>query len=1021
MKKLLFITLFIMLFCLIGCGETTVTPDDGEDLEDTKLFVSYYYGDKLIFSKEYTNNSILIIDYSITDYEFKGWFLDKEFTTPYDETKIKEYFKLDSLNLYAKMERDMAEFKINIIGKLNNEYVLNPLFTWENSNNDSSFTYELSLNGSVVLKDTTPRTSFQPGTLLRTNANYKFKVVGNSSGCSDEVNFMTIKDYDDSIKNITLDNPFSSGMVIQRNMDTVFSGKAPAKELISLVIGNETIHTISGEDGKFELVLPGRNASFFPVDIAITNGQGAGATISDVLFGDVYLFAGQSNMQWPTQNSDYMETDISYLANSRVRFFCQDVVTSTEPKESTQNGRWFKPDSNNVKNFSAIATMTASFLQSGVENETPIGIITAYQGDTNIANWMSPDYYQGTCQTKYLHYNAMVYPLRHTKLKGVVWYQGCNNSASGCDYKDLLLKLFANYRDLFNTNNLPFFVIGLCCYDGDSGNNFDFSFVRESQALACALDNNAYFISTCDNGDPTYIHPRAKRYICERVSKSIQSVNYNKDYLNEGPSYKSHTVEGNVVTIELNNSEGLRNNGEIKNLYLAGSDGKYYEATVTLSNNKMIATCEKVENPVYIKYGFGKSPFVNIFNKDGYAITPFRTDSYNTNIDLFDYEKTDDYTFHPDGSKMDIVIKDNNLEIKKQNDGKGYGSIRLDKWGAVAYEPEGFELAIKGTNSGASISMRFIEGDSYEIWACKVVDDFTGERTFNFNVGDFTCVYNKQNNVFEPQKIGYIELMVEKNGEATFELCNARFVKVEKTKPLSFAISTVSEQDESITISTGKAIFAQSYVLSITSDGETLYTEEREDTTFVVAKDKFTKGTPYYINVVAKNELGETNATNNGFVFYLKDDNEVIVCNFDFQDDASLKAYIDSSMSVHDGLVCTLDEKGVKITSTGQGWQQFIFKLETGVAKDMTKMNFYADFTNYKGQVILQLADTNWKVYQYTLDLSVKKEGIFTINFNEFLLNDTPFTTQTLMWVMFNFNDTTGNGYILFDNLKLQK
>ena len=1021
MKKLLLITLFIVLVCLIGCGEKEEKPVDNDNEEETKLLVSYYHGNDLIFSKEYTDNSILIIDYSITDYEFMGWFLDKEFTIPYDETKVKEYFKLDSLNLYAKMERNMEEFKVNITGKLNNEYVLNPLFTWDDSNNDSSFTYELSKNGEVVFSKTTTSTSFQPGDLLNANSNYQFKVTGNSSGCSDTINFMTLKDYKNTVNQMSLDNPFSNGMVIQRNMDTVISGKAPVKQLITLTIGSEVFHTISSEDGQFEVVLPGRNSSFFPVDITISNGCGVSKAVSDVLFGDVYLFAGQSNMQWPTQSSDYFDTDIQYLANSRVRFFCQDVVTSTEPKEATQNGRWFKPDTNNVKNFSAIATMTASFLQSGVENETPIGIITAYQGDTNIANWMSPDYYQGTCQTKYLHYNAMVYPLRHTKLKGVVWYQGCNNSASGCDYKDLLLKLFANYRDLFNTNNLPFFVIGLCCYDGDSGNNFDFSYVRESQALACALDNNAYFISTCDNGDPTYIHPRAKRYICERVSKSIQSVNYNKDYLNEGPSYKSHTVEGNVVTIELNNSEGLRNNGEIKNLYLAGSDGKYYEATCTLSNNRIIAQSDKVENPVYIKYGFGKSPFVNIYNKDGFAITPFRTDNYNTNIDLFDYESTDKYYFHPDGSKMEVAIKNGNLEIKKLNDGKGYGSVRLDKWGAVIYEPEGFEFTIKGTNSGATISIRFIEGDSYEIWGYKVTDDFEGERTFSINAGDLIVVYNKQNNTFEPQKIGYVEIMVEKNGEATFELCGAKFVKVEKTKPLSFNISTVSEQEETVNIAIAKALFADTYTLSISDDEGVIHTEEKAETSFVVDKNKFVQGKPYYINIVAKNELGETEATNNGFVFYLKDDNEVIVCNFDFKDDAALKAYTDTSMSVHDGLICTLDEKGVKITSTGKGWQQFIFKLETGAGKDMTKMEFYADFTNYKGQVILQLADTNWTVYQYNLNLSDKKEGTFTINFNEFLYNGTPFTTQNLMWVMFNFNDTVGNGYILFDNLKLQK
>ena len=87
----------------------------------------------------------------------------------------------------------------------------------------------------------------------------------------------------------------------------------------------------------------------------------------------------------------------------------------------------------------------------------------------------------------------------------------------------------------------------------------------------------------------------------------------------------------------------------------------------------------------------------------------------------------------------------------------------------------------------------------------------------------------------------------------------------------------------------------------------------------------------------------------------------------------------------------------------------------------MKTLEFYADFTNYKGEVIMQLADTSYNTYNYTINLSEKKEGTFTINFNGFVKGSTPFTNQTLMWVMFNFNDTTGNGYIILDDVALLK
>ena len=1040
MKKIIFILIFILLFGFACKKEDPVKPDDSDKpkeedpivdpdpkphVDEKTLSITYLDDDMIlsitVISESEVEETNFNLDCSREGYIFGGWFTDPEWNEPFDVSKMNDYFELGSITLYAKMERIMKDINIQIKGKLDESYVINPLFYWENNNEDDSFLVEVLLNGEVVESNEISATTYQVTNNLEVNSSYEFKVTGKQSKGSYSTSFTTVKEINNKYNDITFANPFSNGMVIQRGVETVFAGTAPSCSLLTLTIGNDNYYGISDNNGNFEVKVPEKEKSFTSINITITNGNKT-KSITDVLIGDVYLFSGQSNMQWPTTNSDYEQKDLDALYKSYLRFFCQDVVSSTTPLETTKNGRWFSPNASNVLGFSAIATMTGSFLAQALKDEVPIGIITAYQGDTNIANWMSDEYYQGQVSTKHIHYNAMVYPLRHTKLTGVVWYQGCNNSAAGCEYKDQLLDLFANYRDLFNSSDLSFWVIGLACYDGDSGNNYDFSYVRESQAKACDEDDKAYFISICDDGDPTFIHPKAKRYICERVSKSIQSVIYNRDFLAEGPSYKSHSVNGNVVTIEFNNDEGLYAKGDISNLYLAGVDGKYYLATATLSNGKLIASSDKVDNPVYIKYGFGKSPFVNIFNKDDFAIVPFRTDDLNTNIDLLDYNSTDAYYFHPDGSKMTVAINGSNLAITKASDGKGYGSVRLDKWGAISYLPEGFAFKIVGTNSKASIAFRVVEG-SYEIWGYKITDDFVGEKEFVVSIGDFYVMYNKQNNIFEPQKVTYVEIMVECSGACSFEVAEARFVKMDRTAPMSFIINGAVEKDDTVLVTTSTALFADKYILTISSyeaSSTPLYLAESLDGNFTIDKSVFTAGKPYFINVVAQNDLGETNANNNGLVFYLKEDSEVIVCNFDFKDQAALDAYIESSMSVHASIKCKLEENGVLITTSNQGWQQFIFKLDSGAGDGMTKLVFTADFSNYNGKVVMQLADTSWNVYQYTIDLSTNKVGDFTIDFNQFVKNSTPFTTQTLMWVMFNFDDYTG-GTILLDDVKLQK
>lgn len=52
-----------------------------------------------------------------------------------------------------------------------------------------------------------------------------------------------------------------------------------------------------GADGVWRQLLPATPASKTPTTIVFTGSDGSAAALKDVLFGDVYICSGQSNMQ----------------------------------------------------------------------------------------------------------------------------------------------------------------------------------------------------------------------------------------------------------------------------------------------------------------------------------------------------------------------------------------------------------------------------------------------------------------------------------------------------------------------------------------------------------------------------------------------------------------------------------------------------------------------------------------------------------------------------------------------------
>lgn len=919
------------------------------------------------------------------------------------------------------------EVSITVQGMVGERCVVNPAFLWSSTQQNAKYTFRLTdASGEVIGEGTgLSATSYEVSNALAGDREYVFSVTETESGAIKSVTIRTVDASPDlESATITLADPYKSHMVIQRDRRIALKGSTTPYVLLSTDYFGTRCYAVSDEAGAFDFTLPAVAANATPTDIEIGVLAGSSVTLEDVLVGDVYLASGQSNMWWKLRDSDYDETvDVDNAVNSDLRYFSMSITQASSPREQVTNGKWSAISRANTsyKDYSAVAFMTASMLASSLkEKGVPVGIVVAAQGDTNIVNWMGKEYYDGTIGTKNQNYNAMIHPLQGGEFRGVIWYQGCNNSAKGSDYKGLLKGLMANWRTLFRNETLPFYIVQLPCYDGDSGNNYDFSFVRESQAMACAEDANAYLIATCDGGDPGYIHPTEKRYICERLTKSILSTIYGENYLPQGPTYKSHVTQGNRAIITVDNGDGLAvKSGEaIRGFMLAGADGKYFDATATIADGKIVVTSNKVAAPVYVKYGFTKSPFLNIYNKDGYLMSPFRTDAYNRNIDLLDYREGAQYRLNGGGSTMtyEVVGVDGEVGLRvtktDENGDKGYGILELDKWGAIGYNELDVEISVMGANSGAELAFRIIEG-SGEVWSIGMTDDFVGKRTVTVPTSLFRSNGTASDGVLDYQKVKYVDLVIRKAGTVSVTVLGVRFVETERTAPRDFTISEARNDGHEVLVRYTQAGFAEQYRVIVSTDGDNftrpVYDDVTEDLQVTFDPARLESNTPYYVKVVALNELGVTVATNSGFVIASIDRNGV--ADFTFDSDAAFESYRAAKISnVHSKLALSRSEKGLKVNvKERDGWMDFIVNFTKGANKDYDTLKLYLDLTEYKGSgLMIQLQDEGGNSYSYSVSLGSRREGYFEIPLTSFKKGEVAFDGHDLIRLKFGITDYVG-------------
>lgn len=462
---------------------------------------------------------------------------------------------------------------------------------------------------------------------------------------------------------VKLPHVLGDNMILQQNSDARLWGEArPGTRVkVSVSWSSAKYEAKADENGKFLLTVRTPEASYTPLSITFDDGEKL--TLNNILSGEVWVCAGQSNMEMPMKGfgncpvEGYMDEVIDARNYKGIHYVKIPSVMSMTPLEDA-NCEWKEIGPQTISEASATGYFFAKTVNKALD--IPVGLIMANKGGSRVESWLTKenlekytneptdtagivafkpewDYLRGLVWG-----NGTFNPILKYTVKGIIYYQGCSNVGDpGNQYSDRMKLLVDQWRSQFGLGEIPFYFVEIAPYwydnvDGDNGAR-----LREQQFRASQIIPNSGLVCTNDLVYPyesTQIHPAQKRQVGQRLALLALNQTYGmQEMWCKSPSYKDMKLIDGALHIHLNNDYGAISRFEdIQGFEIAGEDkvfhpataihfwqpgGGYWDETIKISS-------PEVPNPVAIRYCFKNFQIGNLKNAAGLPLFPFRTDTW---------------------------------------------------------------------------------------------------------------------------------------------------------------------------------------------------------------------------------------------------------------------------------------------------------------------------------------------------------------------------------------------------------
>lgn len=485
---------------------------------------------------------------------------------------------------------------------------------------------------------------------------------------------------------IGLARVFGDHMVLQAAQPIRVWGHAKPGADVSVKLGTASAITKAGTKGRWQVSFSAQKYNKNPQTLTATSGHRT-HSISDILIGEVWLCAGQSNMEWPLSQSTGGKEAVAGSTDSQLRLmnfvgaarggsgvYTEAMMARMTP-DKFSTGTWEVAGLSSSPKFSAVGYFFAQQLRKKLN--CPVGVINVSIGGTPIeawvdsrmlaehatlskmvdGNWLDNPDLDEWCKTRArsnlkralsgelaaprdefgpnhsfkpgFMYEAGVKPFTPMSIRGMLWYQGESNGdnpARTRQYDAAFPLLVSSWRNAFQNKDMPVAFVQLPAMGRSNWPIF-----REYQRRSLARLRNVGMAVTIDTGDQRNVHPGAKQPVGQRLAQWALATTYGQQGPAMGPLYRSKTVDGGTLIVSFDtNSDRLITDEDaaLNNFEIAGTDGIFHPATASISGSEVRVSSPRVPMPKNARYAWSDfpNPKPNLFNSTGIPASPFTTE-----------------------------------------------------------------------------------------------------------------------------------------------------------------------------------------------------------------------------------------------------------------------------------------------------------------------------------------------------------------------------------------------------------
>ncbi len=489
--------------------------------------------------------------------------------------------------------------------------------------------------------------------------------------------------------NARLYTVYGDGMLFEQNKEVIFAGEGGKPgSIIKVQLLNENSWPILSSsakvnnDGTFKVSFVALPGSYNEYSAVLTEDGNEFAKIEDIVFGELWLASGQSNMMFPLGQSikglemmnsgEKLSKWLRVLVEPAYPTYNGTNAIPADPQNDIIDAKWICGDNPEIYGMSAVAYFFAEKLM--YELDMPVGILNSSLGGSSIRSWLSREAIDAdsllkeemTEKGQYIekldwdenstdiyidmtaNYNLRTHAYRNFRPSGMIWYQGETDLIYDTGF-DLYTRSFdalqQMYTDMFEYEDgfFPIVYTQIAPYDygGHRISEWNLNYTEIQSALPESRAMiTLYDLSLTYQPAVGVIHPSAKQPVGERMANAALGMVYGKSETYTAASVESSEIKDGSIYVTLKNyGDSIKSDDKLINGFaVCGKDGIYIQAQAEIiSEDTVKVWSEEVSEPVSASYAYCTlntySSLYSTVNGEKYLpVSPFVTKQINNAV-----------------------------------------------------------------------------------------------------------------------------------------------------------------------------------------------------------------------------------------------------------------------------------------------------------------------------------------------------------------------------------------------------